>query len=220
MDIIKPIYIVYRTYTPQEVPNIEERTVVVGWTEHSEVLKAFIAQRSSDKYKYKRFNKEETSRLLEKEIYLLDYDNEINCVRLQSAQTGEEILFFTTSMELKQIEQKIQKFFAELSSLERIPGNADYLKMIINLKSIYFEALDYIGYRPKELSSLYPNEYASTEIDEINDNIASVYDAMSLSSAHISREFEGPPGQVNISDYAKQIIYSIESVIKVYGNDL
>ena len=52
-------YMIYRTYTPQERPDLRDRVVFYGWTRSKHIRKAFLKQRDPKKYRWYHFSDEE-----------------------------------------------------------------------------------------------------------------------------------------------------------------
>lgn len=216
-------YLIYRVYSKKERPDTDNRAVLYGWTNSKDVAKAFMKQRSSDKYHLVKLSDEELEEKTTSDEFT-DSNTMIDYVRLKSAKTHEEVSLFITRNELKEAELSIQSKFHEMSSIARITGNGDYLNMIFNLDDYYLNALIYLGYRPPELDILYPSaderDNFSTLYD-VEESIEEAYAGMSENPPDgTSERYQSVPGLMTISDVASKIIYSLESFIKVLINDL
>lgn len=191
-----------------------------GWTANKSILNAFLKQRSKNKYMVERMelNGSEIEycsnrKMLSTEYLDLRSELMIDILELKSCQSGTIVKFFTTEEEKQRIERDIKVMFDELRSFDRIDD-----ERIINLVNLYnkldekyMDALEYIGYRPKEISYLYD------KVDDMYGDDREVgIDCIGFDSedgCHItSDEYSNDPSKV--------IIYSLESVIKVLKDDL
>jgi hypothetical protein len=211
-------YLVYRVY---KYDDYHDGPVLYGWTNSKSVLKAFIKQRDQKKYQvYKRTEDElisEFSESMPADEIKIDY------VKLQSVKTGDSILFFTTLNELQEAEKKIQRIFKDLSSLDRLTENKDskgimfYFTMFMNIKEEYADALYDIGYRPKEVDAMFDN---INDDDEIDNTIEYAYSEGRYLTEWDSTDRTYLPGQMLMEDFPNQVIYSLESIIRVLQEDL
>lgn len=205
-------YLIFRVYTAKERPNPKDRYVFYGWTTNKSIIEAFQMQRNMDKYAKRKLTREEMDKFKD------SYDeDEITCVEmdyvmLHSAHSDLEIMFVTTLHELKETEYNIQEMAREMCDLSKIKGDGDYLSMIINLKDVYREALDRIGYRPSQLDFDYPSDH-----DTLMDTIDGAYAEGIVTDTKGSRQI---PSQSVIDDVASMSLYSIESFIKALRDDL
>lgn len=212
-------YLVYRVYTRDERPNIDERASFYGWSNNKSMIKAFTSQRSKKKYKILKVDQDEIARRFSEEID--DEEAALDFVKIKSASTHEEIFFITTMNELKETEKRIQRMFIDQASLSGIDGKGNYLEMFMNLDDYYADALYYIGFRPPEVDILFPSadyhdDYSNiTKIEELIDD---AYDGKYQSPAEVRDN--RIPGLVAIEDVANKIYYSVESFVKVLKDDL
>lgn len=215
-------YLVYRVYTKEERPDREDRNVLYGWSTNKSIIKAFQKQRSKDKYRVIKMSRDDIVRTFSEEID--DTDAMIDFIKLKSAKTHEVIYLFMTLKEMRETEKKIQQLFLNQASLERIPGDGNYLELFMNLDDYYGDALFFIGYRPKEVDILFSSadprdDYAS--INRVSDQIDQAYDELyGFPQEELRRPTDNVIGLSVIEDVANKICYSIESFIKVMREDM
>ena len=152
-----------------------------------------------------------------------DSETMIDFIKLRSTQTQEEVLFFSTANELRTAEINIQKMMKDLSSISDIPGDGNYLYMILSLEDYYGDALHYLGYRPPEIEIMFPSiqgECGWGELDAIESEIDSAYDGLMISPQEVVTKNDQPLGLSTLTDVSTKILYSLESFIKVLKDDL
>lgn len=215
-------YLVYRVYDKKERPDIYERSRLYGWSKNKNVAKAFLRQRSSNKYSVIKMPQEKLA-----EIFSENYEDSefmIDFIKLKSAETHEEFIVFMTRTEMLEAEIKIQRMFHNLSSLNNIPGDGNYLELFLNLKDYYAEALRYIGYRPSEVDILFPSANFHDDISDVSnviDQIELAYNGGSCFPTETETYgVSAPLGLSTIDDVANKILYSLESFIKVLKDDM
>jgi len=216
------IYIVYRVYSKEErTSEYDVKARFYGWSLNKNVIKAFTSQRSKSKYKviktYIEFDN------MQFDGIDLDSDNMIDFIKLRSAKTHEEFHLFMTANEMKEAEIRIQVYFRDLCYISDINGKCDYVKMFLSLKDHYRDALDYIGYRPPELSAMFDSaDYRDDpgDIMGITELIEEAYSGSSISPSESYDRNNNPPGLSVLSDIAIRILYSVESFVKVLRDDL
>jgi hypothetical protein len=212
----KLFYLIYRVYHDDE----HDAPYLFGWTENKHVAKAFLGQRDPKKYIMYKVSEDEL--ISEFSESIPGSDLKIDYVKLKSSTTKETILFFTTLSELQETEKKIQAYFRELSSLDkicRIKGSKDlmyYFTMFMNLKPRYAKALYDIGYRPQEYDAL----FNAFDENEMNDSIEYAYSEGRYLTEWDNSHRNLLPAQTIIEDISKIVIYSLESFIKVLHEDL
>jgi len=214
----KLYYIIYRVYSHREGPGNHN---IYGWTDSKKILKAFLQQRDEKKYSVRKLTREEIGESYsENDFY---YENMISFIRLRSVQTGECIPLFMTMNEMSEVEKKIQKFFIELSSMDKmsvvISGKKSplyYLNMFIHLDEKYSEALEYIGFRPPELEHI----FQPADMTDIDSMIDLAYEGYQDAREYYYEPDNIVPGLSVLEDVSKQILYSLESFIKVMKGDL
>lgn len=216
------LFLIYRIYTKEERQNTNTESIFYGWSTSKAVIKAFTNQRSKKKYHVIKDHCDLDEIL--NNYNDLDENNMINFVKLKSSKTKEEFSLFMTANEMQEAEKRIQRYFRELCTLGNIKGNGDYLGMFINLDEHYADALEYIGYRPVEVSAMYPAADIMddpAEITGIIQMIENAYDGTAMSPYEVYEQCYGTvPGLTTINDTASKILYSIESFIKVLRKDL
>ncbi len=217
----KSIYIVYRIYTKEERPNMDDRSVFYGWSPSKDTIKAFLKQRNRKKYAYKKFDKD--SDIMHKifpEIEDGTFANLIiDYIKLKFASTKEEVCFFTTNSEMREAEAKIQKKFHNLTSLE----DRTALQIFMNLDPYYLDALELLGFKPKEVDYIYDsadnvNNYNTLDLVEQEINLA-YEDVDNIPSDELHR-YMNPPGLLTLSNIADKILYSMDNFINVLREDL
>ena len=152
----------------------------------------------------------------------LDEHNMINFIRLKSVNNDGDFDIFMTASEMQEAEIKIQRYFRDICSISLIPGNDDYLSIIINLDNYYADALNFIGYRPPEISAMYPSADYRDDPGEIIGIEELIDEAYSGSIISPSEDYIHPttlPGLSVLTDIASRTYYSVESFIKVLRDD-
>jgi len=195
---------------------------VYGWTTSKKILKAFFKQRDRRKYMAFEMSKEDVAELFSHSD--LPGDTMITYIKLQSArQLDEEYTLFMTMAEMQEVEIRIQRLFQELSSVATM-NFMDcskeiffYLRMIVNLVEKYSDALDYLGYRPQEMRSMFPPAHDDEDVESLIG--LAYYDTWSCND-YYNEPCDQVPGLSVLEDVASKIIYSIESFVKVMKDDL
>lgn len=174
-------YMIYRVYSKLERPDdtLSERIVFYGWTMFKDWVKLFLKQRSKDKYQIVKVDDDK----LTDDGDIPSIDTRLDSLLLISSQTNERIYIITTDKEIAEYESKIHQLFRDLSSLNSINGNGDYLNMIYNLAEKYKDALDFLGYSPREFEYIFPPSInADDEFEtELRMNHNSIIDKISIS---------------------------------------
>ena len=229
----KMYFLVHRVYSHKERPNDDRRSRVYGWTGSRKVLRAFLKQRDEKKYTFVELTGMEMA-----EIYShndLSRENMITFLLLKSSQTGETFHLFMTLNELNEVEKRVQRIFVDLSMLTRIvtPHSYDlefdnreditnkiilFMELYLNIKDKYSDALHFIGYRPSEIEKYYPPP--DREEAEIVDDAIDMAYAGNISMEYFNEPHDQIPGLMALEDVSKQILYSLESFIKVMKEDL
>lgn len=222
----KDTYLVYRIYSKKERKDPEERAIFFGWTKSKNIKNAFMMQRSPKKYKVLKCDNDELMDIYERADtdFDLDEHNMISIIKLKSATTGEDVPFFSTADELHEAEINIQRLKEDLCSMETMPGNKKdvrvYLEMIMNLDPYYADALQYIGYKPKEMNILFDSASGFDDLDDIEMQIHEAYDGYCESPKENYDEIPGLPGLSVLDDVSTRIIYSLENFIRVLREEL
>jgi hypothetical protein len=217
----KPYYLIYRIYGEKEKPGEVKNTVLFGWTRIKSVAKAFLGQRNPKKYILYKVDEENLHSDFSEDPPV---DTMIDYIKLKSASTGEENLFFTTVQEAQEAEKKIQRVFSEMCSLENTSRSKNgkdimyYLTIFTNIIPYYADALYDIGFRPPELNILFDS--ADFEDDDIYERIDLAYSEGRNPVEKYYRISEELPGQSVMEDVSKIILYSLESFIRVLRDDL
>lgn len=217
------IFVVYRNYSKKEQPDHEVGPVLYGWSLNKSVVKAFLSQRTEGKY-YVEKMKGNVDELIDGYYNDLDTNNMINFVKLKSVEDKDEYVYlFMTANEMQEAEKRIQRHFRDLCSISDIKGDGDYLEMFMNLEDYFADALDFIGYRPPEISIMCPAaDYRDDpgEIMGIDELIEQAYDGAAMSPHEVYENKADLPGLSTLTDVASKILYSVESFIKVLREDL
>ena len=213
-------YLIFRIY-----PNEPNRDHVFGWTESKKIARAFIKQRSKDKYKIIKMTSERIAEVFSERI--MESSNQIDYFKIKSAKTGDEIVFFTTMDEMIEAEKKIQKYFRELPHLiEHADGRDEVVHLFVRLKSKYADALDFIGFRPSEVEAIYDRDDWIGDADEgsiegICDNIEQAYVDKTIEEYRNGLDSNKHPlGLTASSDIYTKLIISLESFIMVLKEDM
>jgi hypothetical protein len=199
-------YFVYRVYSADERNYSLHNSRLYGWTHNKSILKAFLKQRNNRKYFAEKHSEDEISEMFSENK--LFNENMIDYINIRSATSGEEFMLFTTLQELTECEHRIQQYFEDLSSFttlqvkgEKIPY---YVNMVLSLREDYLDALNTIGYNPKEINILYDDAEYDYRIDS----------AFDMDSGHIIWNPLSNP------KHSTRFIYTLESFIKVLKDDM
>lgn len=219
----KPKYLVFRVYSREECLEVPDRNPYrfYGWSGSKSVIKAFLQQRSKNKYQVRKMRDEDLA------YYLSETDPDlltlIDFVPLKVVATGEEVKFFTTRSELEETEKRIQRYFRNLSKIIDRTGSVEIFEMYRNLDQFYGESLDFIGFLPPEADDLFDvAEFggATSETEKVAWEIEQAY-LGTLDCPLEEMEHDGRiPGLMMISNVANKILYSMESFIKVLYEDM
>lgn len=215
------IYIVSRVYSAKERPNRSQKYAFYGWSTDKNVVKAFLKQRSPKKYVSDKFDDDDPriTRLFPEIKEGFGGESMIDYIKLKFASTREDVKFFTTLNESKEAEIKIQQRFHELCSID----DMDVLNMFMHLDRYYLDALEYIGFRPKEVDYIYdtsdPHDNYNT-MELVKDEIDDAYQGYGISPSEGEWRYMNPPGLSVISQVADKLLYSMESFIWALRDDL
>lgn len=214
------VYAVFRVYSRKERNDPKERQVFYGWSNSKQVIKVFMKQRSPDKYRVVKLHGDDRDNYSfhpeEDEL-----DSMIDFVKLKSAANHEEVLFFSTLRELREAEIKIQERFHEMCSIpdERL------LTLYQHIDPYYLEALEVLGFRPKEIDMMYdtsdPRDNYNT-LELVKDEIDNAYYGVTEMSYEEYRSATSGtvPGLSAISQIGDKILYSFENFVTALRDDL
>lgn len=206
---------IYREYTKEERLDPLDRSVFYGWSASKEMVKAFLEQRNPKKYKVRKFYKDEITKFFHED---LTQDTMLNFASLKSARDNKNYILVMTQNELQNAEKKVVRFFAKICDMEDAGEDLlDVLRLFVNLIPEYAKALDFIGFRPSALDDLFPSA------DPRDDPSSTQY-----LEEGIDEEYQYPADFAGIQpvspwitgDVSKQIIYSLESFVKVLREDM
>ena len=178
---------------------------VFAKTTSKSIAKAFIAQRSRRKYFCRKIYPDDTD--------LFDDHDTIDTfttINLYSINGKDHIQFFTTQHEINEIEHKLKNLLMEACSFEN--KGDDIIKLVamyINLDSYFKDALEYLGFIPSQVDDVFNSAYedrGSARDDEIDDGL----------NVSVDQYNHSVPSTYMATADINQIIYSIESVIKVW----
>lgn len=216
------IYIVIRTFSKDERPSTTERSMIYGWSKDKNTIKAFIQQRDPKKYYYKKFNNEDLDRLRSFVLDIedeMDNENMIDFIKLKSAETKETIMFYSTAKEMQEAEKRIQQRFHDMCSIDDI----EVLRLLMCIDRYYLDALELLGFRPKEVDYLLDSSdardgYNTMELaeSEIDDAYSGVY----LPPSESFSKCMNPPGLSVLSHVGDKILYSLENFVTALRDDL
>lgn len=219
----KKIYVIHRVYSKKEKYINDRKSYLYGWTDNKSILKAFLSQRTKSKYGIDEIYADPED-ILDGQYNDLDSNNMLNYIILKSVNNKiDDYYFFMTYNELQETEKRIQKYFRDLCSISNIYYDDDYLGMLSHINEYYARALDFIGYRPPELSAMYPSaDYTDDpgEIIGITELIDSAYCGAAIHPYEEINVNGKIPGLSMLTDISTKIIYSVESFIKVLKDDL
>lgn len=210
-------YLVFRSYKKKERSDPMDRKVFYGWSQSKNVILAFLEQRNSKKYYVQKMSEDAVSKLFGEE---LEDGTMINFVELRSAKSLEMVKLFITPFELKESEKRIQKMFRDASTLSPSAGEdiMSVIELFMNLDDYYGQALFFLGFRPSEIDDLFPSADPSDDWSNTLPIEDQIDDSYYNSDCDI-------PGMVPVTPFilenvSKQIIYSLESFIKVLRDDM
>lgn len=182
-------YFIFRKYPAARVEWSE-----FGWTANKFLAKAFMMQRDRDKYRVVKADEYKLARNFGENQR--DYAEELKMIKVRSTSGPGEYSVVTTDNELNEARAHILDMLRDLSALSH-PGE-EFDPMLLGafmcLGDPYKEALDYIGFQPKEMAAMYQGD------DE------SIYPEEEM------RKYYGVGSMVNIPDYEK-CLYSLEGLI-------
>ena len=211
----KNYYIIYRV--SELHPN---EAHIHCWTNTKRIAKAFLQQRDRKKYRMRKISLDEIGESHGENDF--PFDTQINCVKLKSSQTGDDFILFMPIYELNHAEKNIQRMMIDQTSLIRNPDiekNLIYfVTMLVNLDQVYQDALEFIGYRPTEVDYIF--DQVSSRVDDLCDTIDLAYGENYNPREYIHDMNDKIPGLSMIEDVSKQILYSLESFIKVMKHDM
>lgn len=225
-------YMIFRVYSEKERPGVSynDRIVFYGWTASKIVMKAFMKQRSKDKYVVKRLHDED----LQKYNLYSGLENMVDFISLPSKTSGEKVNIFMTKNEMCEVERALSKFIRSSFTLQDIDDDGTkesgkryqrILEMFVNLKEKYQDALDYFSIWPSELNSLYDD----VEYREGDD---SRYDVDYMIEASYNEEYDVPhetyvhdsiaPGHRAVSAWklTERLFYSAEAFIMIMRDNM
>lgn len=208
-------YLVYRTYSAEEMPNASEEELrpLYGWSCSKDVIRAFCAQRSPEKYLVVKVSEYQVGEVLSEVAW--DDTNEIDYLKLQVAATGEEVKLFMTKCEMEECEIKIQRYFRDLADIVAKRGFRA-LDLYVNLRNKYIAPLRVIGFNPME----------SVDMDDTGMHRGFCTDEFAVDweihQAYQSNDrFDNKiPGLQTMTNIHSKVIYSVESFLKVMRDDL
>lgn len=217
------IYVIHRIYNKDEIRyNNSSKSRIYGWSNNKNIIKAFISQRNKNKYYVEKMYGS-SEEILDGYYNDLDNENMINYIKLKSVNSDQEFYLFMTAVEMQEAEINIQKYFRDLCCISDIEGRGNYLEMFMNIDRYYSDALDFIGYRPPEISAMYQSMDPTDDpgdIIGITELIENAYSGSCISPYEDMRNSCKPLGLLMFTDVASKILYSIESFIKVLRDEL
>jgi len=181
-----------------------EPLIFYGWTRSKDVALAFLQQRDPKKYRMRKLCDDEIEEFMDSAMY--EQTTMIDTIALESNKFKRKIVLFMTQEEQKKAEQDIRNDFAQYSMFDeweidkRMPEIKHLVESILNLKPKYASALQYIGYKP--------------------DVIETMFD--SVDNPYGDEESNDPPKEPvsHYHDVSKWTIFSFESFIRALRNDM
>lgn len=212
-------YMIYRIYSATERPDVSQRSIFYGWTQSKVVRDAFLQQRSKGKYKCVKMYDEDIARYYAEDVS--DNATRIDMLKLQSAKTGDEFIFFMTANELKQTEIDIHQMLENAARLDRIDEDLEKLvEFYTSLNDYYADALAIIGFRPPEIRYMYPGADDECDLTSSEYDIEETYVENYSNPQRGVKFIELGPQSVRIDQLADRIVYSLESFVKVMKDNL
>jgi hypothetical protein len=120
-----------------------------GWTKNKVLIKAFFEVRSKELYYYKVNTDEDIGTELDESVGTGDL--ELGIFSYQSSKSGKMMYLVSTEEERIKAENKILDMLSDLTSLAWSDNFMQAIHAFQALKPKYSEALQYIGYLPKEM---------------------------------------------------------------------
>lgn len=201
-----------------------KKNIPFAWTYDKTILKLFLEQRNEN-YKAVRSNRNEIQKIFNRNGN--ESERMIDFIILKSVSTGIEFKLFTTADELRTTEKLIQRLVNDKATLFNITNSIEkiekYVKILMNLKDNFYNALYLIGFRPPEVLALFkPDEHQMFEID---DAIDASYEGGWLSPNEYNSYWNGENRKKFysihlLSDLYTKVLYSLEAFIKVLIKDL
>lgn len=182
-------YFVFRKYPAEHVDWVE-----FGWTPSKSMMKAFMMQRDKEKYRVFRANEYKLARDFGENQR--DYADELKLIRVKSVRGRDEYAIITTENELIEAKAHLLDDLRDLAALSRTNDEFDpmLLGAFLCLYEQYHDALEYLGFHPKEVDATYQADYSS------------IYSEQEM------RKYYGSGGLVDVPDYEK-CLYSLEGLI-------
>lgn len=201
-----------------------KKNIPFAWTYDKTILKLFLEQRNEN-YKAVRSNRDEIQKIFNRNGN--ESERMIDFIILKSVSTGIEFKLFTTADELRTTEKLIQRLVNDKATLFNITNSIEkiekYVKILMNLKDNFYNALYLIGFRPPEVLALFkPDEHQMFEID---DAIDASYEGGWLSPNEYNSYWNGENRKKFysihlLSDLYTKVLYSLEAFIKILIKDL
>lgn len=212
-------FMVYRT------KNDEPDTSSVhlyGWTMHKTVVKAFMRQRTKGKYNVVKMYEDEIEEMYSESP--LSIENMIDeFIFPMASSNGDKVVILSTKSEMYETEVRIQKYFRELPKLLEDGDDMHIIELFLNLKEYYSDALEFIGFRPMEIESLFGSDtYIACEnsIELIKDEIEDAYISDQINEYRTANHSRDLPGLSKLTEPYSRVLYSLEAAIKVLKEEL
>lgn len=210
-------YMIFRIYDEKERPS-PERAIFYGWSYNRPIVDAFLIQRNKKKYKVTQMTDSDIASKFHEDI--LDSETMLDFIKLKSATSGEYTKLICTSRELMDAEILIQRYFGDLCSFENAPGEGHYVEMMLSLKDYYRDALEYIGFRPRDIDMMYPSADIADNYDDTENAELMLAEAYGDKYGFCMTPGLKLEGNTIFDDMFRKVIYSLENFIKVLRSDM
>lgn len=162
------VYIIFRVYPAgSEIENYQ-----YGWSKNKNLVKAFMRQRDHHKYTVRKVYEHELKNSFKDGQ--LEKGRELDVLEIRSNSTGEKVTLIMTAAELTEAELKLVSLFENAPKLNAPKGLSLEPQVLLfqMLNDEYTEALDYFGFWPIQMESLYDSvespdsaSYSPSEFD-------------------------------------------------------
>jgi hypothetical protein len=193
------VYLIFSKYEkPNEITGSNE--VLYAWTPSKDTLKLFMKQRNPKKYRVMKVDPDDP-RLCSCDAKIM-----LEPSRIESKKFGRMVTLITTFEEIQRFQNSIVKLFKDRASLTRIAGNDPgdklnaYVRTFLNIKPVFSEALDKIGFCPRETETLFDSDITDIYSDEFGDY----------------EDYSGPRRVSRSAGNIQGMLYSLEGFIKVF----
>ena len=197
-------FIIYRVYQNDRIKNYQ-----IGWTYNKSIAKLFIDLRGNEKYKVLKVSDYELAQMDTDDTQ--DKSSELKLFQIFCKSENSNVVIVSTDSEINEYCRKLYIYFTdELASLSALPNHTidSQIKLFTELKNEYIEALEEIGFSPKELRYMDEDDLENEHVMNSLKNIISPSED----------DYRFYFGHDVIEDWAK-CIYSLEGLMMVWKEE-